>query len=100
MPPVLSSVSITGTEAISTSWGALASCPAIRSGETMVNSTLWPLDFSNSAAMTFVAICTEPTLSTRMSAADKIPDDSISARTAIIAVRILRMPFPLVWRFA
>jgi hypothetical protein len=38
-------------------------------GGRTVKITLWPVCFSNSAAMAFAAICVDPTLSTRTSAA-------------------------------
>src|SRR5437870_2206575 len=63
-----------------------ASSLSMSNGGRMVKVTLWPVCFSNSAAMAFAAICVDPTLSTRTSAAVARVDEamSVSALTAIV----------------
>src|SRR4051812_40370791 len=63
-------------------------------GVTMVSVTLWPVSLVNSDASTLVAICTEPTLSTRISAAPAMPDDNSSAHPIISVVPAQRIASP------
>ena len=56
-------------------------------GGRMVKITLWPVCFSNSAAMAFAAICVEPTLSTRTSAAVARVDETMSVSVLTTIVR-------------
>src|SRR5262245_58883693 len=55
-------------------------------GGRIVKVTLWPVCFSNSVAMAFAAICVDPTLSTRTSAAVARVDEtmSVSGLTTIV----------------
>src|SRR5262249_35309865 len=63
-----------------------ASSFSMSNGGRIVKVTLWRVCFSNSVAMAFAAICVDPTLSTRTSAAEATVDEtmSINVLTAIV----------------
>src|SRR5262249_29503849 len=63
-----------------------ASSFSMSNGGRIVKVTLWRVCFSNSVAMAFAAICVDPTLSTRTSAAEARVDEtmSISVLTTIV----------------
>src|SRR5215831_8124573 len=58
-----------------------ASSLSMSNGGRIVKVTLWPVCFSNSVAMAFAAICVDPTLSTRTSAALTRVDETMSVST-------------------
>src|SRR5215475_12607501 len=64
-----------------------ASSLSMLNGGRIVKVTLWPVSLSNSAAMAFAAICVEPTLSTRTSAAVARVDETMSVRVLTTIVR-------------
>src|SRR5215831_3143762 len=64
-----------------------ASSLSMSNGGRIVNATLWPVCFSNSVAMAFAAICVDPTLSTRTSAALARVDETMSVSPLTAMVR-------------
>src|SRR5215510_10656890 len=68
-----------------------ASSLSMSNGGRIVKVTLWWVCFSNSVAMAFAAICVEPTLSTRTSAAVARVDETMSVSVLTIVRKDGRM---------
>jgi hypothetical protein len=64
-----------------------ASSLSMSNGGRIVKVNLWRVCFSNSVAMAFAAICVDPTLSTRTSAALARVDETMSHAVAKIPSR-------------
>src|SRR6516165_5310093 len=84
--PTSSLLSIAGTERMTASKVFSASSLSMSNGGRIVNVTLLLVCFSNSVAMAFAAICVDPTLRTRTSAALVTVDEttSVSPLTAMV----------------